>query len=161
MFLNLWCVFLAVATVCEELTGNLLLFAQLTPGPFLLLFQALVHISQDFFVGSVGQRDLQTVPVHWLGHVHWLCHVWMDRDRRSRGWNQIPYIYVQSKFLLLLKKKKNHGWEKLFSHASYTWSNTKAICAHGCLAMMVQQRHLLVWGHFRPRRPVILHQPSE
>lgn len=62
--------FLAEATVCEESTGNLLLFAQLTPGPFLLLFQALVRISQDFFVGSVGQRDVQTVPVQWLGHVH-------------------------------------------------------------------------------------------
>lgn len=56
--------------VSEEHTGELLLFAQLVPGSFLLLFQALVSISQDLFVWYVRQRVVRTVSVLRLRHVH-------------------------------------------------------------------------------------------
>ena len=145
---NLSCV--SGCTVSEEgRTGDLLLFAQLAPRSFLLLFQALVGSSQVVFEGLVRQRDVQTVPVHWLGHVHRLCHFWMDGQRQAGSLLETTAVTTYSQAL------------KMLTFPIMCPSVDLTQCPPDCLVITLQQHHLLLWGHVRPWQLVLIHQPSE
>lgn len=59
-------------SAASQLTGDLLLFGQLRPGSFLLLFQLPVSVRQGVFVGPVRQGVVLPVAVQRPGHVHCL-----------------------------------------------------------------------------------------